>query len=54
MSMAVQVIRHCERFHDIDYIANKLNLPTSLIEQCKANLCKLQTIQNQKETTLHT
>lgn len=48
IQMAVQVIRHCERFHDLDYIAKKLNLPVPFIQQCKANLCKLQTIQNQK------
>lgn len=46
--MAIQIIRHCERFHDLDYIAKKLNLPVPFIQQCKANLCKLQTLKNQK------
>ncbi|OAL82811.1 tyrosine-type recombinase/integrase [Acinetobacter sp. SFA] len=46
--MAVQVIRHCERFDDIDYIARKLNLPPALIQGCKDNICKLQMLKNQK------
>lgn len=48
MPMAVQLIRHCERFDDLDYITQKLKLPMRLIQQCKTNICKLQNIKNQK------
>ncbi|MGN9714499.1 site-specific integrase [Acinetobacter variabilis] len=48
MPMAIKLIRHCERFDDIDYIHKKLNLPVSLIQQCKSNISKLQSIKNQK------
>lgn len=46
--MAIQIIRHCERFDDIDYIAKKLNLPPVFIQGCKDNICKLQMLKNQK------
>lgn len=46
--MAIQVIRHCERFDDIDYIAKKLNLPPAFIQGCKDNICQLQMLKNQK------
>lgn len=45
---AIQVIRHCERFDDIDYIAKKLNLPAAFIQGCKDNISKLQMLKNQK------
>jgi len=46
--MAIQIIRHCERFDDIDYIAKKLNLPRAFIQACKDNINKLQMLKNQK------
>ena len=46
--MAIQVIRHCERFDDIDYIARKLNLSPAFIQGCKDNISKLQMLKNQK------
>lgn len=46
--MAIQIIRHCERFDDIDYIAKKLNLPRAFLQECKDNICKLQMLKNQK------
>lgn len=48
MPMAVQLIRHCERFDDLDHITRKLHLPINLIQQCKANISKLQSLKNQK------
>src|SRR5690606_30743518 len=46
--MAIQIIRHCERFDDIDYIAKKLNLPRAFLQECKDNICNLQMLKNQK------
>ncbi|WP_216937811.1 site-specific integrase [Acinetobacter sp. BY484] len=48
MPMAIKLIRHCERFDDIDYIHKRLNLPVNLIQQCKTNISKLQSLKNQK------
>src|SRR5690606_4024480 len=46
--MVIQIIRHCERFDDIDYIAKKLNLPRAFLQECKDNICNLQMLKNQK------
>src|SRR5690606_1228155 len=48
MPMTVTLDRHCERFDDLDHIAQKLHLPINLIKQCKANVSKLQSLKSQK------